>query len=114
MAVMGIIKGCTGGSSSEHTEVYSSDTTLINAGTPVTINGLTAGKHYIVYAFTFAGSTLTYNRYDATTISGATSSIFTHLFTVNYPSTGTFWDVVPSGTSITVTLNEIGLLRVYE
>lgn len=68
-----------------------------------TISNLTVGKKYLMLVFADTGSTYANNRYDNITVSSASKTKLTNFFTSgSHHSAGTFFQIVPNSTSITV------------
>lgn len=85
----------------------------LTANKSKSITGLTVGKHYLVLAYFVTSTNLAVGRYDGTTASGGTLTMISNLTSGYSHASGTFFDLVPSSSSVTLTLPENGYVKVF-
>lgn len=105
------IGGGGGGGGGSFSEKYSN----LTASSSHTITGLTAGKHYLVLVYFISAANMLYNRYDGCTASGGTLTKVSNLTASALHAVGTFYDLVPSGSSATITTAQYNAyMKVFE
>lgn len=96
-------------SGSTYAEKYSD----LTSNTSKTITGLTVGKHYLVLVYMVLTTNMTYNRFDGCTASGGTLTKVSNMGTTSTHGVGTFYDLVPSSSSVTITAPNNAFCKVF-
>ena len=85
----------------------------LTSNTSKTITGLTVGKHYLVLVYMVLATNMTYNRFDGCTASGGTLTKVSNMGTTSTHGVGTFYDLVPSASSVTITAPNNAYCKVF-
>ena len=67
-----------------------------------TVENLEVGTHYLFLIYQGSSSSKTYTQYDTTTFTNANAEKLSNLTSANTYANGTFFDVVPTATSVTI------------
>lgn len=97
-------------SAGPYSETYSD----LTANSSKTVTGLTVGKHYLVLAYIIIATNVSYTRYDGCTTGDGTLTKISNITSGNVHGAGTFYDLVPSSSSVTITLPQNGYMKVLE
>lgn len=73
-----------------------------------------ANKVYLLDIHASQGSTASYSKFDATQITGAEATQLCHLQEVNAYSSGTFWKIIPTGTTLSIRASYGCVIRLFE
>ena len=93
---------------------YSETYSDMTSSSSKTITGLTVGKHYLVFAYYIIATNVAYTRYDGCTVNSGTLTKLSNITTGTNHGAGTFYDMVPRSSSVTITLPQNGFLKVFE
>ena len=102
--------GGGGGGGSTFSEKYS-DFTMNGSKT---VTGLTTGKHYLVLVYGIFSVNVLIPRYDGCTANGGTLTKISNLSGSNIHAAGTFYDLVPSASSVTISFPQNAYMKVFE
>ena len=98
-----------------------SDYAVINSSTAansrissVNLTGLTVGNKYLLLLFDSRTSSQSYTKMDGASCSGGTLTSIDHLQSTNAPAQGTFYKLVPSSSSCTITFPNQGCYILVE
>lgn len=106
-AIIKNVGSSTGYLVSSYNNSYSQFNRKDTISSSVTISGLTANKKYLVLVWAYqSSSNVAYNKYDSTSISGGTLTKINNLSASNVRAGGTFFQMVPTGSSVTITASD--------
>ena len=92
---------------------YSETYSDLTSGTSKSITGLIPGKHYLVLVYMVLSTNMTYNRFDGCTVNSGTLTKVSNMGTTSAHGVGTFYDLVPSSSSITLAAPNNAFCKVF-
>lgn len=105
---MAVMKMLVGGEIGSEITSITQDATPSGSSSTSKSYTLEVGKVYLLLIWNASSSNVAYTRFDGATSSNATVTKTGNLFSSNAVSAGTFYQVIPTQTSVTITVSNSG------